>query len=132
VYRQKHSELLVRKFFSPVYQYRQGVDFLPSSLITTALNHVAKRQNVLKAFLSNPAVSIDTKHLERALRFVPMGRKSYLFRWTKLRTEHLGILQGLMMICRLQDINLYGYLLNVLQRINLYPASKVDELIPRS
>ena len=37
-----------------------------------------------------------------------------------------------MVTCRLQGINPYDYLVDVLQRISLHPASKVDELIPRN
>ena len=60
-----------------------------------------------------------------------MGRKNYLFCWTELGAEHLGILQSLMVTCRLQGINPYHYLVDVLQRVSLHPNSKVGELIPK-
>ncbi len=60
-----------------------------------------------------------------------MGRKNYLFCWTELGAEYLGILQSLLVTCRLQGINPYTYLVDVLQRVSLHPASKVEELTPR-
>jgi len=33
--------------------------------------------------------------------------------------------------CRLHDINPYTYLVDVLQRVSLHPAMKVQELTPR-
>lgn len=130
-YRQQHTEPVVNDFFSWVYEQRQRVDLLPSNPLSKALQYVTERADKLKIFLSNPNVPIDTNHLERALRVIPMGRKNYLFCWSELGAEHLGILQSLMVTCRLQGINPYTYLVDVLQRVSLHPASKVEELTPR-
>ncbi len=81
-------------------------------------------------FLTNPHLQIDTNHLERALRVIPMGRKNYLFCWTELGAEHLGMLQSLMVTCRLHGINPYTYLVDVLQRVAIHPATDVAELTP--
>ena len=35
------------------------------------------------------------------------------------------------MTCRLHDVDPYAYLVDVLQRIDQHPASRVDELVPR-
>ena len=76
-------------------------------------------------------LSIQRFCQERALRVIPMGRKNYLFCWTELGAEQLGILQSLMVTCRLQGINPYTCLVDVLQRVGLHPASQVEELTPR-
>ena len=73
-YRQKHSEPLVAEFFNWVYEQRQRTDLTPKNQLTKALNYVNERQVELKVFLSNPDVAMDTNHLERALRVIPMGR----------------------------------------------------------
>jgi transposase len=130
-YRQKHSEPLVTKFFAWIYEQRQRTDLTPKNPLTKALNYVSERQVELKVFLSNPDVAMDTNHLERALRVIPMGRKNYLFCWSELGAEQLGILQSLLVTCRLQEINPYHYLVDVLQRVSMHPASKVAELTPR-
>ena len=130
-YRQKHSEPLVTQFFAWVYEQRQRVELTPKNPLTRALNYVSERQTELKVFLSNPSVQMDTNHLERALRVIPMGRKNYLFCWSELGAELLGILQSLLVTCRLQEITPYTYLVDVLQRVSLHPASKVEDLTPR-
>ena len=130
-YRQQYSEPIVNDFFSWVYDQRQRVDLLPSNPLSKGLHYISERQTELKVFLSNPHVPMDTNHLERALRVIPMGRKNYLFCWTELGAEQLGILQSLMVTCRLQGINPYTYLVDVLQRVGLHPASQVEELTPR-
>jgi transposase len=130
-YRQKYSEPLVTEFFNWVYEQRQRTDLTPKNQLTKALNYVNERQVEMKVFLANPDVAMDTNHLERALRVIPMGRKNYLFCWSELGAEQLGILQSLLVTCRLQEINPYHYLVDVLQRVSMQPASKVEELTPR-
>ena len=76
-------------------------------------------------------VPIDTNHLERALRVIPMGRKAWMFCWTELGAKHVGIMQSLIVTCRLHEIDPYNYLVDVLQRVGQHPASRVDELTPR-
>ena len=127
-FRQKHSEPRVKAFFAWVYEQRQRAELLPSNPLSKALAYVAEREAKLKVFLANPNVPMDTNHLERTLRVIPMGRKNYLFCWSELGAEQLGILQSLLVTCRLQGINPYTYLVDVLQRVGMHPASKVDEL----
>lgn len=130
-YRQKHSEPIVQRFFGWVYEQRQRIDLLPSNPLSKALNYVTERVDKLKVFLSNPHLPIDTNHLERALRVIPMGRKNYLFCWSEMGAEDLGVLQSLMVTCRLHGINPYTYLVDVLQRVSQHPAADVEQLIPR-
>ena len=61
----------------------------------------------------------------------PWGEKNYLFCWSELGAEQLGILQSLMVTCRLQGVNPYHYLVDVLQRVALHPARDVIDLTPR-
>ena len=130
-YRQKKSRPLVTEFFDWVYEQRLDPVLLPSNPLLKALNYAAERRDELKVFLSHPHLPIDTNHLERALRVIPMGRKNYLFCWTELGAEHLGILQSLTTTCRIHGINPYTYLVDVLQRVALHPAAEVIDLTPR-
>jgi len=76
-------------------------------------------------------VPVDTNHLERALRAIPMGRKAWMFCWTELGAEHVGSVQSLLVTCRLRGIDPYTYVVDVLQRVGQHPASRVAELTPR-
>lgn len=130
-FRQQHSESLVTEFFQWIYQQRQRTDLLPRSPLTGALHYASERESQLKVFLRNPSLPLDTNHLERALRVIPMGRKNYLFCWSEIGAEQLGILQSLMVTCRLQGVNPYHYLVDVLQRVSIHPAKDVIDLTPR-
>jgi transposase len=98
---------------------------------TKALKYVRDRRLELRLFLDDLDVPIDTNHLERALRVIPMGRKNWNFCWTELGAKHVGIVQSLITTCRLHDIDVYTYLVDVLQRVGQHPAARVAELTPR-
>jgi transposase len=130
-WRRDNSKAIVDVFFSWCYKQRQRMDLTPNNPITKALAYVMNRQHELRVFLSDPEVQIDTNHLERALRVIPMGKKNWLFAWTETGAEHIGIIQSLLVTCKLHDVNPYEYLVDVLQRVSSHPASRVEELTPR-
>jgi len=131
-YRTRHSHPIVESFFGWCYEQRQRLDLVNTNPLSKALKYVHEREGPLKVYLSDPEVPIDTNHLERALRVIPMGRKNWMFCWTEVGAELVGIIQSLLVTCRLHGVNPYTYLVDVLQRINVHPMSQVDELIPRN
>jgi len=106
-------------------------DLLPSDPFTLALKYLGDREAELRVFLADPTVPLDTNHIERGLRRIPMGKKNWLFCWTELGAEHVGLIQSLISTCHLQGINPYTYLVDVLQRVSIHPAHRVAELTPR-
>ncbi len=76
-------------------------------------------------------MSIDTNHVERAIRPIALGRKNWLFCWTEVGAEHAGIVQSLVATCPLHGVDPYTYFVDVLQRVGQHPASRVAELTPR-
>ena len=130
-YRTRYSEPVVTAFWAWCDSQCQRHDLLPSNPLSKALKYAMARVDSLKVFLGDPDVPIDTNHLERALRPIPMGRKNWLFCWTELGARQVGVIQSLLVTCKLQGINPYTYLVDVLQRISQHPASKTIELTPR-
>ena len=127
----QHSLPIVKVIWTWCDQQRQRMDLAKSSPLLKALGYVAGRQAALEVFLGDPDVPIDTNHLERALRPIPMGRKNWLFSWSELGARHIGVIQSLLVTCRLHEVNPYTYLVDVLQRIDQHPVNRVHELTPR-
>ena len=130
-YRHRHSLPQVDRFFTWVQAQRQRTDLVGSDLLAKALVYADNHQAQLRVYLSDPGVMIDTNHLERALRAIPMGRKNWLFCWSEVGAEQVGIIQSLLSTCRLHGVDPYAYLVDVLQRIALHPARDVEQLTPR-
>lgn len=131
LHRLTHSKPHVDAFFAWVDQQFEAHGLAPATPFTRALNYVHERRAGLEVFLTDPDVPIDTNHLERALRPIPMGRKNWNFCWTELGAKHVGIVQSLIVTCRLHKIDVYTYLVDVLQRVGQHPAARVAELTPR-
>lgn len=130
-WRQAHAKPVADRFFKWVDKYFEAQDFLPSSPFTKALNYIRERRDGLAVYLDDPDVPIDTNHLERALRVIPLGRKNWMFSWTEVGARHIGIVQSLLVTCRLHNVDPYDYLVDVLQRVGQHPASLVEQLTPR-
>ena len=130
--RQEKAAPKVREFLDWVDEQFESQGFLPSSPLTKALAYTRERAEGLQVYLNDPDVQIDTNHLERALRAIPMGRKAWLFCWTEVGAQHVAIVQSLLVTCRLHDIDPYEYFVDVLQRVGQHPASQVSDLTPRN
>lgn len=129
--RLKQAVPMVQQFFTWVDKQFEAQGLLPSSPFVKALAYARERREGLEVYLNDPDVAIDTNHLERALRVIPMGRKNWMFCWTELGAKQVGIVQSLLVTCRLHDINPYDYFVDVLQRVGQHPANRVHELTPR-
>jgi transposase len=131
VYRIEHSKPIVDEFFLWLKSTFETQVLLPSNPFTKAASYTLERESALRVFLQFPNVPLDTNEVERELRPIPMGRKNWLFCWTELGARYVGIIQSLIQSCRLQGIDPYTYLVDVLQRIDTHPARDTYLLIPR-
>lgn len=130
-YRLTYSKPLVDQFFAFCQAQLRRPDLTPSDLWLKSLNYLIKREHQLRVFLEDPDVAMDTNHLEREIRPIPLGKKNWLFCWTELGAEHVGIIQSLISTCKLHDINPTTYLIDVLQRMDRHPTKDIADLTPR-
>ena len=129
--RSERSKPVVDALFAWLEQELVQSALLPTNPFTKAALYALERQRGLEVFLADPDVPLDTNHLERALRVIPMGRKNWLFCWTEVGAHQVGQIQSLVATCVLHDVDPYTYLVDVLQRIAEHPQSKVNQLTPR-
>ncbi len=131
LHRLTHSKPHVDRFFEWIEHQFAQQGLLPSNPLTKALAYARERRSGLEIFLKDADVPMDTNHLERALRAIPMGRRNWLFCWTEVGAQHAGIVQSLAVTCRLHGIDPYTYFVDVLQRVGQHPAARVAALTPR-
>ncbi|HET7629803.1 MAG TPA: IS66 family transposase, partial [Candidatus Saccharimonadales bacterium] len=129
--RLEHSKAVVDGIFDWSQDQCQRGDLTPKHPLAKALNYLRSREMELRVFLEDPEVPLDTNHLERQIRPIPLGKKNWLFCWTEIGAEHVGLIQSLISTCKLHGINVHTYLVDVLQRVSVHPASRIEELTPR-
>ena len=130
-YRAEHSKPVVDQFFVWLQDTFQQRILLPTNPFTVAANYALERETALRVFLEDPNVPIDTNHIERQIRPVAIGRKNWLFCWTEIGARYAAIANSLIASCRLQGVDPYTYLVDVLQRVDTHPAFEVHRLTPR-
>jgi hypothetical protein len=129
--RQARSAPIVNAFFAWVDERIQDPSLTPKSPLAKALGYAKERSDGLRKFLADAWLDLDTNDLERGLRVIPMGRKNWLFCTSETGAKQLATIQTVLATCRRHGVDPYTYLVDVLQRINETPASRVNELTPR-
>ena len=129
--RARHCKPIVDAFFEWLTTTLAERILLPKNPFTEAAGYALARKEQLRVFLEYPDVPIDTNHLEREIRPIAVGRKNWLFCWTEIGARYVGVFQSLLATCRLQAVDPYTYLVDVLQRIQDHPAEQVALLTPR-
>jgi transposase len=130
-FRAMHCTPVMDTFFHWAREVSEKHILLPSSPFTKAVSYALEREKALRVFLGDPQVPVDTNALEREIRPIAVGRKNWMFCWTEVGAKYVGIIQSLLGTCRLQGVDPYAYLVDVLQRIETHPAREVHLLTPR-
>ena len=130
-YRALNALRLVDEFFEWLKDEVKNNALLPSNKFQKAAAYALKREVGLRVYLSNPTVPIDTNHLEREIRPLPLGRKNWLFCWTEVGAHAVAIIQTLIACCKLHGVNPFDYFVDILQRVDSHPANRVNDLTPR-
>jgi transposase len=99
--------------------------------LAEVMRYALSRWNGLTRFLHDGRVELDTNPVERAIRPVALGRKNHLFAGSDGGGERWAVLCSLIETCKLNGVEPYDYLRDVLTRmVNGYPVNRLDELLP--
>lgn len=106
------------------------VKAIPKSSIGKALAYSIERWEKLSLYTENGMLNIDNNPVENSIRPVALGRKNYLFAGSHEAAKRSGMLYSLLGTCKMHNIEPYGWLKGVLQRIADHPINKISELLP--
>ena len=67
---------------------------------------------------------------ERAFKGPILGRKNWMFAGSDAGAERAAVVFSLIETCKLNGIEPFAYLRDVLARLPTHPASRIDELVP--
>jgi transposase len=89
------------------------------------------RWGTLCRFLDDGRIELDNNTVERAIRPIALGRKNHLFADSEGGAARWAIVASLLATVKLNDIEPFGYLKDVLERLsNGHPMSRLDDLLP--
>ncbi len=126
--RQQDSKLLVDNLFENWKKWQKD---LPSKGATAlAINYALNNEDALRRFLTDGKIEIDNNIAERAMRSIALGRKNWLFAGSDKGGETAAAIYTILETAKLNGVNPWGYLREVLKRIQDHNAKKVAELLP--
>lgn len=101
------------------------------SSLAEAIRYAPARWQGLIRFLDDGRIELDTNPVERAIRPVALGRKNHLFAGSNGGGDRWAILCSLIETAKLNDVEPYAYLADILQRmVDGHTANRLDELLP--
>jgi transposase len=98
--------------------------------VAKAMDYMLKRWPTFIRFLGDGRICLTNNAAERALRCVALGRRNWTFCGSNRGGERAAAIYTLIATAKLNEIDPEAWLADVLRRINDYPASKLDELLP--
>ncbi len=98
--------------------------------LAKAINYMLRRWAAFTRFLADGRVCLSNNAAERALRCVPLGRKSWLFCGSDRGGLRAAVAYSLIQTCRLNDVDPQAWLADILARIADHPVSRLDGLLP--
>lgn len=104
----------------------------PKSPIGKALRYAESQLGLLRPVLDDPLLRWDNNVSERALRWVALGRKNFLFVGHDDAGDNLAVLQTIVATCLANNVDPESYIADILIRTQTTPASQLDSLLPQN
>ena len=103
---------------------------LPQSAIGQAIYYSLQRWEKLSIYTSDARLRIDNNLVENAIRPVAIGRKNYLFAGSHNGARRAAMLYSFLGTCKMNHINPFDWLRDVLIKIPEHPVNKIELLLP--
>lgn len=103
---------------------------LPKSPIGSAINYTLNNWVALTRYLGNGMLDIDNNRAERLMKPIAIGRKNYLFAGSDRGGHAAATIYSLIESCKLNNINPYDYLRDVLTKLPNTKNCDIQSLLP--
>ena len=127
--RKKKAFPIIRKLYRLLRQQRR--ETLPQSIYMKALNYAWEQRIPMLRYLRDGRHEIDNNLIENQMRPVALGRKNYLFAGSHQGAERAAILYSLLNTCKLNKLNSWQWLSDVIRRVHT-PGVSASELLPHN
>ena len=103
---------------------------LPKSPLGEAFGYSVSNWAALNTFVEHGILEADNNISERAMKPVALSRKNWLFAGSERGGQAAAVAFSLIETARLNGVEPYAYLRDVLQRINGHRQDRLAELLP--
>lgn len=127
-YRKKFAKPKLKKLKQKINQcYRKATINSP---FHNALSYARNHWVALCRYLADGDLDIDNNKAERAIKPLVIGRKNWLFAGSHTGGERAAIMYSIIETCKMNDINPFVYLQDVLEKIPNTLQQDIRQLLP--
>lgn len=128
--RQQDSQPVMQQLYDWLKEYQLKVP--PSSLTVKAINYSLKRWSALSRYLDDGDLPIFNNRVENQMRPWALGRKNWLFAGSLRSGQRAANIMTLIQSAKLNGLNPYAYLSDVLKRLPTHKMKDIEELLPHN
>lgn len=127
-YRRKYSRPILRQFYR--WLMKEEMTLLPKTPIGLAVAYALNHWKALTNYLREGFLRIDNNTAERAIKPLVIGRKNWLFSGSDEGAKRSAILYSIIETCKMNEINPYFYIKDVLTRLPSTLVKDLKQLLP--
>ncbi len=127
-HRKEYAKPILDELHHWLISHRQKV--LEGTAIAKVIDYSLNRWSALTRYCEDGAVPIDNNWAENQIRPWALGRKNWLFAGSLRSGQRAAAVMSLIQSAKINDIEPYAYLKDVLDRLPTTKASQIDELLP--
>lgn len=108
----------------------QRAQVLDGTKIAEAIDYSLNAWDSLTLHLDDGAVALDNNLIERQVKPWKLGAKNWLFVGSEQAGQRAAVVMSLVQSAKLNGLDPWAYLRDVLARIHSHPSHRLDELLP--
>ncbi|MCR5819386.1 MAG: IS66 family transposase [Bacteroidaceae bacterium] len=115
-WRQKYAPPILRKAQQELKRILRRTDVDPDGFLIHAAKYMNNEMDAIWDIFSNGTYELDNNLVERYNRYISLSRRNSLFFGSHVGAERGAILYSLACSCRMQGINFFNYISDVLNK----------------
>ena len=127
-HRVQHSEPELTALYDWLTQLRPTV--ANGGALAKAIDYSLKRWPALIRYAASGDLPIDNNPVENAIRPIALGKKNWLFAGSERAGRRAAAIQSLFATAKLNGIEPAAWLKDTLDKLPIWPNSRIDELLP--
>ena len=129
-YKLRQEQAVPRLQALHVWLLAQHAQTAPGGALSKAIDYSLKRWVALERYADSGHLPIDNNRIENAIRPIALGKKNWLFAGSERAGQRAAAIQSLLATAKANDIEPFGWLKETLEKLPVWPNSRIDELLP--